>query len=209
MPAHAARERPIGFASSPAFTVHERSLRRNMAERRIAVTIAQAPMHVIDTLEDIDTRDLSEITRTLLDLVVEHPSLCDLVGPSAAAEMDAERVFDEATIRHLAWLELTPESELALLPPLEESRKIVSPSLELIGALEQWQEELRRGVGGQRLETPSTWKHDALYMAACLEISALEAERAGDRRLARELVEKAARVLAGEVEERRERMRSV
>ncbi len=48
-----------------------------------------------------------------------------------------------------------------------------------IGALRQWREELRRGLNGQQVDRPSTWKNDALYRAACCEANALAASNAG------------------------------
>lgn len=38
-----------------------------------------------------------------------------------------------------------------------------------------WEAELRRGVGGQDRQKPSTWVMDALYKAVCCEANAREA----------------------------------
>lgn len=138
-------------------------------------------------------------TRALVQLVTEYPVLCAEAGAASVAE----KVNRPAEIiRHLRWLELTPAAELTTLPTLEESLKILSPEppLELLGALAQWHEELRRGIGGQRADSPSTWRHDSLYVAACHETAAIEADRGEDRAGARDWIEKAVWALAGEAD---------
>lgn len=41
-----------------------------------------------------------------------------------------------------------------------------------------WERELRAGMNGQDRMTPSTWRIDALYRAACWQTKAEEAEAA-------------------------------
>lgn len=48
---------------------------------------------------------------------------------------------------------------------------------EPIGALHQWHAELHAGYCEQSPSAPSTWRYDALYRAACVEASGLEAAR--------------------------------
>ncbi len=172
------------------------------AEHSVAVTVAQSPAILPGIVERLNLDQLSDETHELIEIVTEYPVLCTEVGPAAVAE---KLNRPDEMVRHFRWLELTPEAERIALPSLEESLRILSPEppLELLGALAQWHEELRRGIGGQRADAPSTWRHDALYMAALQEKAAIEAERGGDRAAARDLIAKAAWALAGEDASRR------
>jgi hypothetical protein len=183
-------------------TPGQREVRRRQAELRVAVTIAQSPAALSGIAEQLDAEQLSEETRALVELVTEYPAACAEAGPAAVAE---KLNSSEEIIVHFRWLELTPAAELNALPSLEESLKFLSPEppLQLLGALAQWEDELSRGIGGQRRDNPSTWRHDALYVAACHETAAIEAEREGHRALARDLIEKAAWALAGEAASQR------
>jgi hypothetical protein len=178
-------------------TPWSREVRRRLAEHSVAARVAQSPTILAGIVERFDVEELSEVTQELVEIVTEHPVLCIEVGPAAVAE---KLNRPDETVRHFRWLELTPADKLRELPALEESLKFLSPEppLELLGALAQWEEELRRGIGGQRRENPSTWRHDALYVAACHEQAVIEAEREGNRSLARDLIEKAAWALAGD-----------
>lgn len=70
------------------------------------------------------------------------------------------------------------------------------PSIERVGALDLWRRDLRSGIGGQRLDRPSTWRIDPLYEAAQWEASAIEAEREGCLVTARRHMERAATIIA-------------
>jgi hypothetical protein len=168
----------------------------------VAARVAQSPTILAAIVERFDVEEVGEVTQELVEIVTEHPVLCTEVGPAAVAE---KLNRPDEMVRHFRWLELTPADKLPELPALEDSLKILSPEppLELLGALAQWEEELRRGIGGQRRENPSTWRHDALLVAACHEKAAMEAERGGDRAAARDLVAKAAWALAGKAASQR------
>jgi len=63
-----------------------------------------------------------------------------------------------------------------------------------LGAVRQWRTELRAGVGGQRIDDPSSWRFDALYRAACYEAAAADAY--GDGVDPTRLLRQAAEVIA-------------
>jgi hypothetical protein len=172
-----------------------------LAERRIAITIAQSPAVLPGIAELLDAERLGDETNELVGLITEYPKFCDEVGPSVVAENTG---LPEPIVRYFAWLELTPAAELHALPTLEQSIEILAERpFELLGALAQWRDELKRGIGGQRADSPGTWRRDALYIAACHEQAAIEAERAGDRVAALDWIEKAAWALAGEAASQR------
>jgi len=53
-------------------------------------------------------------------------------------------------------------------------------------ALDLWRREVRAGVGGQRADSPGTWRTDWLWRAATWEQAAAEALARGDRDHARQ-----------------------
>jgi hypothetical protein len=78
----------------------------------------------------------------------------------------------------------------------------VCPPLARLGALELWRDELRRGVGGQRIDAPSTWRMDALWRAACREAAALEDAAMGlDESARRQMVRAARELVPGDDED--------
>ncbi len=62
-------------------------------------------------------------------------------------------------------------------------------------ALALWRREVRAGLRGQLAESPGTWRHDALWEAACWEQAAAEALAAGAVERARSHVRRARTVL--------------
>ena len=69
--------------------------------------------------------------------------------------------------------------------------------------LDLWRREVRAGVRGQRVATPSTWHPDMLWLAACWEQSALEAERLGLHDSGRRDRERAMAIIVQPAAERR------
>lgn len=58
-------------------------------------------------------------------------------------------------------------------------RTQAQPRVASCGALQAWHRELRRGVNGQHIDRPSTWRHDALMRAAAYEAQAADFDRLG------------------------------
>lgn len=91
----------------------------------------------------------------------------------------------------------------SLVPGADFTATVPQPVVP-IGAVAQWREELRAGVGGQDLLRPATWRRDALWAAACYEQEALAAARAGLSVAAHACMREAARAI---LEAQRQRQR--
>lgn len=61
-----------------------------------------------------------------------------------------------------------------------------------------WEAEMRRGIGGQDRQKPSTWIIDALYRATCCEANARECFAEGNEAAGFGWLDRARGHLAGE-----------
>jgi hypothetical protein len=160
----------------------------------IAIGLHEHPQRIVDLTERLDIASLTGITRKVADLVDQFPALAETCAGELADLAAALR--DDALTRGMLWLEIMPESEKATLPTFDLALAVISPQrekLEPVGYLARWKSDLRSRVDGQRAKSPSTWKYDHLWRAACHEAAALEYERAGFHAAADDSMRRAAR----------------
>lgn len=74
-------------------------------------------------------------------------------------------------------------------------------------ALDLWRAELASGFRGQRADTPSTWRFDALWRAACAVAFAREADRLSLPRVAAVWRRQAERIVVSAAARLRDRRR--
>lgn len=163
-------------------------------ERSLQLHVARNPRLVFQC-DELDIQALHSDTLRILEIAAEFPAACELAGIFSVAAMLGE---PEGFLQLLDEIRALPHWAVTDWPSLTKSLAQLRKAepLKPLGALRQWREEVRRGVHGQRIDLPSSWILDDLYRAACFEAYALEADRRGEKKLARSWMSEAVRVLA-------------
>lgn len=143
----------------------------------------------------VGAAELSPIAAEFVDRLALAPTVAAKMGTACAilASIPNDTECDSRFLAYCCDLEDATQEELRSLPtlhavldglPQRQARHevvLLSPvktaRLERLGALQQWRKELCRGDASQRAQSPSTWRYDALWRAACYEAAALENER--------------------------------